>query len=194
MVVVNAEEFRRLPGAIAIHRAGQALMLGQVADASRHARRVLELAPQDDYLGRGGATALLGIAFWTSGELATAGQLYAEGMRLLQRAGNISDVLGCALALPPPGTNTTLVVVATDATLTRNELARLTHHAHNGLAIAVRPSHTRHDGDMAFALSTRRVVAPISLVNNMAVAAVSEAIRNAVRHAATADGIPGLAG
>ena len=98
------------------------------------------------------------------------------------------------LGLPPPGTNTTLVVVATDATLTRNELARLTHHAHNGLAIAVRPSHTRHDGDMAFALSTRRTVAPISLVNNMAVAAVSEAIRNAVRHAATADGIPGLAG
>ena len=98
------------------------------------------------------------------------------------------------MGLPPPGTNTTLVVVATDATLTRNELARLTHQAHNGLAIAVRPSHTRHDGDMAFALSTRRVVAPISLVNNMAVAAVSEAIRNAVRYAATADGIPGLTG
>jgi L-aminopeptidase/D-esterase-like protein len=98
------------------------------------------------------------------------------------------------LGLPPPGTNTTLVVVATDATLTRNELARLAHHAHNGLAIAIRPSHTRHDGDIAFALSTRRVVAPIMLVNNMAVTAVSEAIRNAVRHAATADGIPGLAG
>ena len=32
------------------------------------------------------------------------------------------------------------------------------------------------------------------LVNNMVVAAVSEAIRNAVRHAATVDGIPGLAG
>ena len=98
------------------------------------------------------------------------------------------------MGLPPPGTNTTLVVVATDATLTRNELARLAHHAHNGLAIAVRPSHTRHDGDIAFALSTRRVVAPITLVNNMAVTAVSEAIRNAVRVAATADGIPGLAG
>ena len=94
----------------------------------------------------------------------------------------------------PPGTNTTLVVVATDATLTRNELARLTHHAHNGMAIAVRPSHTRHDGDIAFALSTRREVAPIMLVCNMAVAAVSEAIRNAVRFAATVDGIPGLAG
>ena len=96
--------------------------------------------------------------------------------------------------LSPPGTNTTLVVVATDATLTRNELARLTHQAHNGLAIAVRPSHTRHDGDVAFALSTRRVVAPVGLVGNMAVAAVAEAIRNAVRFAASWPGVPGLAG
>jgi len=97
-------------------------------------------------------------------------------------------------APPPAGTNTTLVVVATDATLSRSELARLTHHAHNGLAIAVRPSHTRHDGDIAFALSTRRHEAPIGLINNMAVAVVSEAIRNAVRLAATSDGILGLAG
>lgn len=95
---------------------------------------------------------------------------------------------------PPAGTNTTLVVVATDANLTRNELARLTHQAHNGMAIAVRPSHTRHDGDIAFALSTRRRDAPINLVNNMAVAVVAEAIRNAVRFAAGRDGVPGLAG
>ena len=62
------------------------------------------------------------------------------------------------------------------------------------LPLAGRPPPPRHDGDIAFALSTRRVVAPIMLVNNMVVAAVSEAIRNAVRHAATVDGIPGLAG
>ncbi|WP_374688531.1 LuxR C-terminal-related transcriptional regulator, partial [Promineifilum sp.] len=99
MVVVNEEEFRRLPGAIAIHRAGQALMLGKVADTIQHARRALELAPEDDYLVRGGATALLGLACWTSGDLEAARQLYAEGMPLLQRAGNISDVMGCALAL-----------------------------------------------------------------------------------------------
>ncbi len=97
------------------------------------------------------------------------------------------------LPLPPPGTNTTLVVVATNAILSRSELARLTHQAHNGMAIAVRPSHTRHDGDIAFALSTERVAAPNNLVNNMAVAAVSEAIRNGVRHAAGIAGVPGLA-
>ncbi|MBP9502598.1 MAG: P1 family peptidase [Candidatus Promineofilum sp.] len=95
--------------------------------------------------------------------------------------------------LPPSGTNTTLVVVATNADLSRSELARLTHQAHNGMAISVRPSHTRHDGDMAFALSTRQVSAEINLVNNMAVAVVSEAIRNGVRHAAGVFGIPGLA-
>lgn len=89
-----------------------------------------------------------------------------------------------ASAAPPPaGTNTTLVVVATDAALSRSELARLAQQAHNGLAIAVRPSHTRHDGDVAFALATGRSPAPTNLVNNMAVAAVAEAIRNAVRFA-----------
>lgn len=91
----------------------------------------------------------------------------------------------------PTGTNTTLVVAATNAKLSRSELARMTHQAHNGLAIAVRPSHTRHDGDIAFALSTRRVDAPIDLVNNLTVAAVSEAIRNGVRFADTLMSVSG---
>jgi L-aminopeptidase/D-esterase-like protein len=94
----------------------------------------------------------------------------------------------------PAGTNTTLVVVATNARLSRSELARLTHQAHNGIAIAVRPSHTRHDGDVAFVLSTERVPAPVNLVNQMAVTAVTEAIRNGVRRAASVMGAPGLAG
>lgn len=95
--------------------------------------------------------------------------------------------------LPPAGTNTTLVVVATNAKLSRSELSRLTHQAHNGLAIAVRPSHTRHDGDTAFALSTSMVDGSAMLVSNMAVAAVAEAIRNAVRRAESLLGFPGLA-
>lgn len=92
----------------------------------------------------------------------------------------------------PVGTNTTLVVVATNATLSRSELSRLAHQAHNGIAIAVRPSHTRHDGDIAFALSTRRIDASLDLVNNMAVAVVCEAIRNGVRFAKTLLEVPGL--
>jgi L-aminopeptidase/D-esterase-like protein len=95
---------------------------------------------------------------------------------------------------PVWGTNTTLVLVATNAQLSRSELARLSQQAHNGLAIAVRPSHTRHDGDVAFALMTGETAAPPGLVQTMAVEATAEAIRNAVRHASTVEGVPGLAG
>jgi L-aminopeptidase/D-esterase-like protein len=96
--------------------------------------------------------------------------------------------------LPSPATNTTLVLVATNAILSRSELYRLTHQAHNGMALAVRPSHTRHDGDMAFALSTARVKESIYLIGNMTVKVVAEAIRNGVRQATSVAGFPGLAG
>ncbi len=42
---------------------------------------------------------LLGLASWTRGDLEAAHRSYAEGMAHLQLAGNISDVLGCAIAL-----------------------------------------------------------------------------------------------
>lgn len=95
---------------------------------------------------------------------------------------------------PVVGTNTTLVVVGTNAQLTRPEATRLAQRAHDGLAVAIRPSHTRHDGDTAFALSTGEVEAPENLVGNMAVEAVAEAIRNSVRYAATVGAVRGLAG
>lgn len=99
MVVANQEEFRRLPGAVAMHRAGQALILGKVDEAIRHAQRVLELAPEDDFLRRGGAAALVGLSFWTLGDLAAARQVYPDSIENLQRAGNLADATGCALAL-----------------------------------------------------------------------------------------------
>ncbi len=99
MVVSNAEEFRRLPAAVAMHRAGQALMFGNVAETIRQARRVLELAPEDDHLRRGGAAVLLGLTYWTGGDLESARPMYAEGMAGLRRAGYLSDWMGSALAL-----------------------------------------------------------------------------------------------
>lgn len=94
---------------------------------------------------------------------------------------------------PQPGTNTTLAVVATNAGLSKVEAHRLAQRAHDGFAIAIHPVHTTHDGDTAFALSTGRVEANFDLVGNLGVTAVAEAIRNAVRHAAAVDAVPGLA-
>ena len=99
MVVVDEAAFRRLPGSIAVHRAGQALILGDVAGAAAHARRALDLVGEDDHLARGGAAGLLALASWTSGDLEAASRWYAAGMASLEKAGHLSDVIGCALAL-----------------------------------------------------------------------------------------------
>jgi LuxR family maltose regulon positive regulatory protein len=99
MVVMDEEEFRRLPGSIAVHRAGQALALGDVPETVTYARRALDLVPEDDYFRRGAAAAILGLASWTSGDLEAAHRSYADGMASLQKAGNISDAVGGALAL-----------------------------------------------------------------------------------------------
>lgn len=93
------------------------------------------------------------------------------------------------------GTNTTLIVVATNASMDKIGANRLAQRAHDGLAIAVRPTHTSHDGDTAFGLATGVIDdVPLDAVANMAVEAVAEAIRNAVRHAETVQSVLGLAG
>jgi D-aminopeptidase len=53
-----------------------------------------------------------------------------------------------------PGENTTLVVVATDATLTKAQTRRLAIMAQDGLSRALRPIHTPLDGDIVFAAAT----------------------------------------
>jgi LuxR family maltose regulon positive regulatory protein len=96
MVVVDDEEFRLLPGLIAVYRAGHAHLLGNVSATMTHAQRVLDLVPEDEHLARGGAAALLGLACWTSGDLEAAHRHYSAGMASLQRAGFLSDVVNGA--------------------------------------------------------------------------------------------------
>lgn len=52
------------------------------------------------------------------------------------------------------GGNTTIGVVATNAILTKAEARRIAIMAHDGMARALRPSHTPFDGDTLFVLAT----------------------------------------
>jgi len=99
MVVVDAVAFRQLPGSIAVHRAGQARIRGDVAGTVAHARRALELVGEDDHLSRGGGAALLALASWTTGDLEAAADWYPAAMASLEQAGHLSDAIGCGLAL-----------------------------------------------------------------------------------------------
>lgn len=99
MIFSDEAELRRLPGSIAVHRAGLAVAKGDVAGTMMYALRALELVAEDDHLARGAASALLGLAAWTSGDLESAHRSYIEGISRLQRAGHVSDALGCTIAL-----------------------------------------------------------------------------------------------
>jgi L-aminopeptidase/D-esterase-like protein len=89
----------------------------------------------------------------------------------------------------PPG-NTTLGVVATNATLTKGEVHRVAVQAHDGMARAIYPVHTSFDGDTVFAVAVPRVRATMDLVAFLAEEALAAAIRAGVRAAGPVAGIP----
>lgn len=80
-----------------------------------------------------------------------------------------------------PGTNTTIGVVATNATLSVAEATRVAEMAHDGMARAIRPSHTMFDGDTLFTLATgAHASSSVNTIGILAAEVVAEAIVNAV--------------
>ena len=98
-VVVDADEHRRLPAYVAVHRAGLALATGDPAATLDFARRARELSEESDHLMRGAAAALAGLAAWSVGDLEPAEASYAASVREFEAIDHVSDVLGCARAL-----------------------------------------------------------------------------------------------
>lgn len=94
---------------------------------------------------------------------------------------------------PPqgPGENTTIGVVATNARLTKAQAAKVAQMAHDGLARAIVPAHTPHDGDTIFSLATGTLADDVMVgeVGALAAEAVADAIVRAVREA---EGLPSV--
>jgi L-aminopeptidase/D-esterase-like protein len=77
---------------------------------------------------------------------------------------------------------TTIGVVATDAPLSKTEANLIAAVAHDGIARAVLPAHTRLDGDTVFAASTLKGARiDIEVLMAAAVEVTADAIRRAVR-------------
>jgi len=94
----------------------------------------------------------------------------------------------------PTPTNTTLAVVACDAVLTKEQANKLAQVGQDGLALAVRPSHTMVDGDIVFALATGTQQGSVDMRSLCAAASVvvSKAIINGVLAATKIKGIPSV--
>jgi L-aminopeptidase/D-esterase-like protein len=91
-----------------------------------------------------------------------------------------------------PGGNTTIGVVATNATLTKVQATKLAQMAHDGYARAIYPAHLTVDGDVIFALATGTRAGPVDLdqLGALTVDAVADAIVRAVRAATSIPGYP----
>ena len=79
-----------------------------------------------------------------------------------------------------PGTNTTIGVVVTNGRLDKVGCRLLAEGAHDGLARAVVPTHTRSDGDAFVAAATGEVEAHVDDIRLMTVVAVEQAVRESV--------------
>ena len=105
------------------------------------------------------------------------------------------SALGTIIKGGAPRQSTTLVVVATDAILTKSQAKRLAVMAQSGLSRAIYPVHTPLDGDVVFAASTARKpladpLLGVTELGTVAANAVARAIARAV-FAATALPTPG---
>jgi L-aminopeptidase/D-esterase-like protein len=93
------------------------------------------------------------------------------------------------------GENTTLGVIATNATLTKAAATKVAQMAHDGYARAIAPIHTPVDGDTIFALATGDLPGELSndevgKVGALAADVIAEAIVRAAREATSLPGIP----
>ncbi len=130
------------------------------------------------------------------------GALVVGALAAVNALGEVLDEEGGLLAAsriePPaeaasPGSNTTLVVVATNARVSKERAHLVALAGHEGIDAAVRPAHTMWDGDTVFTLATAKVDADQRVLEDLAARCVAEAIRRGVRAARSVPGAPAVA-
>ncbi len=80
MIIVDEDQYQDLPISLTTARAYHAQAIGDVSSTVKYAQRVLNILPDGDSQWRGDATALLGLAYWTSGDIEAAHQTLSDGL------------------------------------------------------------------------------------------------------------------
>ena len=160
---------------------------------------------------------MAGPSFMMKGGLGSASTLLSDGtlvgaLVVVNALGDIIDpqtqkvVAGARnpaghgfLAANPFG-NTTIAVVATNASLTKGQTNKIAQMAHDGIAQTIRPAHTMFDGDTIFGLAmgpklqimTNSTIAAsqVSTIGAAAATTLARAIIKAVRYATELHGVP----
>lgn len=180
------------PDAAAGHAACDAASADEAREGAIGAGTGASVGKRDGSQRQGGlGTASARAGAWTVGALFVVnavGDVFDErGMVIAsptQRARGLGAV-GLTPDSPPlfPGESTVIGVVATDARLSKAQANVLARMAHDGIARAVRPSHTTMDGDTIFAVATGQDGdADLDALGAAAQNVSADAIRRAIRN------------
>jgi LuxR family maltose regulon positive regulatory protein len=99
----NETQYRFLPASIANTRAYLAQALGDFASTITYAQQAMMLLPPGEGYERGTTAAFLGLAYWSSGDVAAAHRSFAEGLRIFQKLGGTQLVVSANSILAQMG-------------------------------------------------------------------------------------------
>ena len=95
----DRDEFRPLPGSIALARAYNAQVQGHVADTVKYAELAQQLIPEDDVYRRAQAVIMLEFTHWANGDLEAARRALDGWMNAMRRIGNVIFVIATAFGV-----------------------------------------------------------------------------------------------
>jgi LuxR family maltose regulon positive regulatory protein len=99
MVVVDKAQLKPLPAMIAMARAYNAQVQGNLSATVKYAELALQLIPEGDLFRRAQATITLEFTHWASGDLESARSALGDWMNSMQKAGNFVFVVASAFAV-----------------------------------------------------------------------------------------------
>ena len=99
MIVVEQALFASLPAMIALDRAYNAQVQGDLSATVSYAELALQLIAADDVYRRAQATVMFNFTHWANGNLAAVLQMMDDWMNSMQQLGNIVFVVASAFAV-----------------------------------------------------------------------------------------------
>ncbi len=110
------------------------------------------------------------------GKIIAGARTSAKGKKLCNMQKQISTGVDRIVA----GENTTIIVIATNAGLTKEEATQIAIMAQDGIAKTIAPSHTLFDGDIVFVLSTGKEPASVNRLGCISQELVAKSIRRGI--------------
>jgi LuxR family maltose regulon positive regulatory protein len=99
LIVADEGQLKPLPVLIAMARAYNAQVQGDLSATVKYAELALQLVPEGDLFRQAQATIMLEVTHWTRGDLESARSALVDWMNSMQKAGNFVFVVASAFAL-----------------------------------------------------------------------------------------------